>query len=654
VGAFLRHLSRIFPASAGAALLLLAAPALSQTAPDLGSTSTFGIVSETFSNTTAGTTVDGDVCFTTGPAVDPTVTGTVQTPCPEQVGIDQKAARDELDAQSCTSLGSAVALDTVSIDGGPPGEFPPGCYSSTGAMSITTGATVTLNGDGVYIFRPDGALDPAAGSSVVTAGGACTNNVFWTPGGGTTIGANAAFVGTVFRGTAAGLSITLGDSASLEGRALAFGSTVTTANNAIAVPDQCQEEPGTLIVEKQTNPEGSTQSFSFTGDAAGDLTDNGQIVVDNLVPGNYSSTESVPDGWELTDIVCNDSDSTGDLGTATANFVLDAGETVTCAFVNTELPPSEGTITILKEASPSDTGQSFDFTGDLGTFSLMHGEFIVETLAPGTYAVSETVPAGWQLDSATCDDGSSVDAIDLEAGESVTCTFSNSQLTGSIIVEKQTNPDGSSQSFSFTGDAAGDLTDGQRIVVGDLSPGNYSSTETVPDGWELTDIVCNDSDSTGDIGAATANFVLAAGETVTCAFINTSLTATDGTITILKQASPSDTGQSFDFSGDLGLFSLAHGGFIVETRAPGTYAVSETVPADWQLDSATCDDGSPVSAIDLEAGESVTCTFTNSLQTAALAIPVFSQGGIALIVLMMVMLGAGFLRQFDPNRIWRQ
>lgn len=434
-GSFPRRLSRIFQASAGAALLLLAAPALSQTAPDLGSTSSFAIVSGTFSNTTAGTVVDGDVCFTTGPAVDPTVNGAVQTPCPAQTGIDQNAARAELDAQSCTSIGAAVALDQISIDGGTPGTFPPGCYSSTGAMTISTGATITLSGDGVYIFRPGGSLDPAANSSVITANGACSNEVFWAPDGGTTIGANAAFVGTVFRGTADGLSITLGDSASLEGRALAFGSTVTTANNTIAVPSECPTppEPGTIIVEKQTNPAGSTQSFTFSGDAAGELTDDQQIIVGNLPPGDYSSTETVPTGWEVTDILCNDANSSGDIGTATANFVLDEGESVTCVFVNTEATASDGTITILKQATPSDTGQSFDFTGDLGSFSLMHGEFIVETRAPGTYAVSETVPAGWQLDAATCDDGSPVDAIGLEAGESVTCTFANSLLAAPVI-----------------------------------------------------------------------------------------------------------------------------------------------------------------------------------------------------------------------------
>lgn len=426
--------SRLLQASAAAALMLSTAPVLSQTAPDLGSTSPFAIVSETFTNSTPGTVVDGDVCFTTGPVVAPTVNGSQQSPCPAQTGIDQDAARAELDAQSCTSIGAAVALDTVSIGGGTPGEFPPGCYSSTGAMSITTGATVTLSGDGVYIFRPDGALNSGADSSVVTANGACSDSVFWTPTGATTIGANSAFVGTVFRGTAAGLSITLGDSASLDGRALAFGSTVTTDNNAIAVPQECAAAgTGSIVVEKRTNPQGSPESFAFTGDALGVLTDGEQIVVDNLAAGNYSSTESVPAGWQLTDIVCSDTDSTGDLGSATANFVLDAGEAVTCVFINTQDGATDGTITVIKQANPDDTGQVFDFGGDLGDFSLMHGEFIVETRAPGVYAVSETVPDGWQLDSAVCDDGSPVTAIDLEAGENVTCTFTNSR-TGPLSI----------------------------------------------------------------------------------------------------------------------------------------------------------------------------------------------------------------------------
>ena len=50
------------------------------------------------------------------------------------------------------------------------------------------------------------------------------------------------------------------------------------------------------------------------------------------------------------------------------------------------------------------------------------------------------------------------------------------------------------------------------------------------------------------------------------------------------------------------------------------YAAAETVPANWALTSATCDDGSPVSNISLSPGEVVTCTFTNTLQTGAIQV----------------------------------
>jgi hypothetical protein len=425
-GPISRRISRILQLSASAMLLLLAAPGWTQAAPDLGSTDSFAITSETFTNTTAGTTIDGDVCFTTGPGVAPTINGDQQTPCPDQIGIDQGAALAELNEESCTSIGAEVALDQISIGDGPPGEFPSGCYSSTGAMTITTGQSVTLTGTGVYIFRSGGALDPAADTSIVLADGACEDNVFWAPNGSTTIGANTDFVGTIFRGSADGLSITLGDAASLRGRALAFGSTVTTDNNTISLPEACEDQ-GTIIVEKQTDPPGSLQSFTFTGDAAGELMD-GEQIVNELAAGEYSATEIVPEGWELTDITCGNAESSGDLTTATANFVVAAAEIVTCVFTNTLLAGEFGTITIVKQASPSDTDQLFSFSGDLGNFELMHGESFATTVSPGTYGVSEAVPDGWQLDSATCDDGSPVNAIELEAGENVTCTFNNSQL----------------------------------------------------------------------------------------------------------------------------------------------------------------------------------------------------------------------------------
>ena len=112
------------------------------------------------------------------------------------------------------------------------------CYSSGGAMNVTLSTTVTLNGAGVYIFRPGGALNTGANSMVILAGGACASDVFWAPVGATTLGANAAlsptptFVGNIL--DAAG--VTIGHFANLTGRALAFGGTVTTDADTITVP----------------------------------------------------------------------------------------------------------------------------------------------------------------------------------------------------------------------------------------------------------------------------------------------------------------------------------------------------------------------------------------------------------------------------------
>ena len=216
------------------------------TAPNLGSTSTYGVVSSTFTNSNTapqtiinGTALQPAVCYTTAPVTPPlTITGTTITPCPPATGVDQGLALANLLGQPCTSLGAgAVALDTVII-GGPPGTIPPGCYSSGGAMNVTLSTTVTLNGAGVYIFRPGGALNTGANSMVVLAGGACASDVFWAPVGATTLGANAAlsptptFVGNIL--DAAG--ITIGHFANLTGRALAFGGTVTTDADTITVP----------------------------------------------------------------------------------------------------------------------------------------------------------------------------------------------------------------------------------------------------------------------------------------------------------------------------------------------------------------------------------------------------------------------------------
>ena len=159
-----------------------------------------------------------------------------------------------------------------------------------------------------------------------------------------------------------------------------------------------------------------------------------------MVPGAYSVTETNPLEWELTNLVCSGtSGSTGVQAGSTANINLTPGGSVSCTFTNTKA----GHIIIDKVTDPSGDPQSFVFDPcSAANFSLTDatpkdsGE-----LKFGVYSVVETVPAGWDLTSATCSDGSPVSAISLQPGETVTCTFTNTKR-GHIIVEKVTSPAG--------------------------------------------------------------------------------------------------------------------------------------------------------------------------------------------------------------------
>ena len=116
------------------------------------------------------------------------------------------------------------------------------------------------------------------------------------------------------------------------------------------------------------------------------------------------------------------------------------------------------------------------------------------------------------------------DSISLQAGETVTCVFSNQQ-DSKIIVEKLTAPPGEEQEFPFQVSWLGDgseeydflLSHGEQHDSGDLDPGTYSVSEVVPTGWGVKDVTC--TSSKGD-EETEDSISLQAGETVTCVFTN--------------------------------------------------------------------------------------------------------------------------------------
>jgi len=94
--------------------------------------------------------------------------------------------------------------------------------------------------------------------------------------------------------------------------------------------DLCEEEPGLIIVEKQTDPDGAGESFEF-GTSYGPnffLTDDQTHNSGPLDPGIYSVAEiDIPSGWTLVSATCDD-------GSDPSAIYLDSGETVTCTFTN--------------------------------------------------------------------------------------------------------------------------------------------------------------------------------------------------------------------------------------------------------------------------------------------------------------------------------
>lgn len=109
-------------------------------------------------------------------------------------------------------------------------------------------------------------------------------------------------------------------------------------------------------------------------------------------------------------------------------------------------PPALGSITVVKDTSPSST-ETFSFTLNPGSTQAVAGNggsFTWSSLAAGSYDLTEAlsaaqVAAGWSLTSVSCP-GATTTAIangvtiTLASGENVTCTFSNTQTTTTTTV----------------------------------------------------------------------------------------------------------------------------------------------------------------------------------------------------------------------------
>jgi hypothetical protein len=164
-------------------------------------------------------------------------------------------------------------------------------------------------------------------------------------------------------------------------------------------------------------------------------------------------------GWDLSAVDCRGNPNAvpelnaGGDPTGTVTLDGNAGDEIECVFTNTK----RGRILLEQVVLPAGDPQVFDFLLTGGPDEVSIGRALADAdpvhefalLRPGVYTLDQADSGSlWDLASAVCDDGSPVEAVSLQPGETITCTFVNIKR-GRIVVDQVTQPAGDEQLFDF-------------------------------------------------------------------------------------------------------------------------------------------------------------------------------------------------------------
>jgi hypothetical protein len=333
-----------------------------------------------------------------------------------------------------------------------------------------------------------------------------------------------------------------------------------------------------------------------------------------------------------------------------------------------------GSITIVKDAIPKST-TPFPFSTTSSTTTPLPATFSIVDSTPGngtaqnypnlfagTYTVSELVPSGWNLTGLTCSVtgsggsttttnlGTATASINLAATDNVTCTYTDTALAELKVVKNTVGGDGTFN-FTGTGPASNGIpasfsittlngTGNPNADFTNISPGSYTVAETVPSGWDLTNLSCalttsgsGTSTTTTNLGTGTASITLGAGDTVTCTYTDTkraelkvvkNTVGGDGTFSYTGTG-PASNGIPASFSITT-LNGTGNPNKDFTNIVPASYTVAEGSQTGWDLTRLSCalttsgsgtsttttNLGTGTASITLGAGDTVTCTYTNT------------------------------------------
>jgi len=430
-----------------------------------------------------------------------------------------------------------------------------------------------------------------------------------------------------------------------------FNLIATNLNNTCTFLNTYTVVPGEIRLIKETYPDGALDEFQFVGDIENPTSDGGDILTAGVMPGTYTTSELPVDGWTISSIVCDDTDSGGETSTGIVSYKVSSGEVVTC------------TVTNVKDPSIEIDGSGVTPVGEEHTFTVTLGQNTKDMFTPvpdGTKAEISVTPTGYTLIEDTCNTVGTVSGM---------CTMTiNSDAPGVFTAHGKTTLviDGISYNLETDGEGENSFDITKTYIDANIVVNPHNATNNVGEQHTVTATILKNN-GTGFVGAegetvmftlvtntAEATFTGGVNTCVSDAEGNCSVSinaASPGAVTIsavssvlvegfeIERATDGTHGSSFDAEkiyqgGKIIIQKTTEGGFadflFAASYNPnsfslgngesndsgylplGTYSVSEIIPQGWQQESATCNNGDDPAGVTIRStGEAIICTFVN-------------------------------------------
>jgi hypothetical protein len=401
--------------------------------------------------------------------------------------------------------------------------------------------------------------------------------------------------------------------------------------------------PGQIIVDKVTDPTGSTETFGFNLSGSYDSPDDGitppgTVNINftlkdqdppwesaSLWAGTYAVTEgTIPYGWELDSASCVSDQRMGSINPSSID--LHPGETITCTFNNKQLL---GWLKLVKTVTNDDGGTLLKtnfqaYIDDVAKDWDTSYEYIA-----GEYDIREATQTGYTASAWTgtnCSGGATTGTAIVLPGQTTTCYITNDDIAPTLkLVKAVTKDDGGDavpNDWTLYATAA-EPKDGRnfsnlggsgvfKTVYANVA---YTLTESTVAGYTAGNWVCTGGNLVGNV------LTLGLDVNVTCTITNDDIaptlklvksvinndggTAVPNDWTLYATAAEPKDGRNFSNLGGSGVFKTVY--------ANVAYTLTESTVPGYAQGTWICSGGNLVgNVLTLSEGQTgITCTITN-------------------------------------------